>query len=358
MNQPRVLMLVSASAEAELRRAVAAGERPCPEYLELERRGVELLDWSRLAGRPRVRSPKTAALHVAAALPRLRHLDAVFSDSEHVGLALALAMRATGARTPHLMLGHHLTNGRKRALIRRLRPDRKIDRIVLHSPRQVELAERELGIPAGKLVLDPYYADTEFWRPLPEVPEEPLVVAAGREHRDYTTLVAACDGLPARVFVAAGSTHSPSATTRVPESWPDTFEVGVAGPVRLRDLYARSSVVVVPVVESDFQAGVTVVLEAMAMGKAVVATAARGWAGVIDDGVDGLLVPPGDPAALRAALARVLRDRDLRARLGRAARQAAVTRYSLRAYADRLQALLEELAGEVGASAASPVVRG
>jgi glycosyltransferase involved in cell wall biosynthesis len=104
-------------------------------------------------------------------------------------------------------------------------------------------------------------------------------------------------------------------------------------------------------VESDFQAGVTVVLEAMAMGKAVVATAARGWADVIEDGVDGLLVPPGDPRALRAALTRVLEDESLRARLGRAARNAAVTRFSLPAYADRLEALLAEVAGAAPAAA-------
>src|SRR5437870_13787013 len=104
----------------------------------------------------------------------------------------------------------------------------------------------------------------------------------------------------------------------MPREWPDTFEVGVVPTLQLRDLYGRASAVVVPVVESDFQAGVTVVLEAMAMGKAVVATAARGWANVIEDGVDGLLVPPGDARALRGALTRVLEDDVLRARLGRA----------------------------------------
>jgi glycosyltransferase involved in cell wall biosynthesis len=344
-------MLVSASASTELRREVAAGERPRPEYLELERRGVELLDWSRLPGHPRARSARTSALQVAVALPRLRHLDAVFSDGEHVGIPLALAMLATGAHTPHLMLGHHLTNGRKPSLVRRLRLGRRIDRIVLHSPRQLELARGELGVSGARLALDPFYADTDFWRPEPRTVEEPLILAAGREHRDYATLAEAWAGRPERVLVAAGSTHSPAATTRVPPRWPDTFDICVAGPRQLRDGYARASAVVVPVVESDFQAGVTVVLEAMAMGKAVVATAARGWADVIEDGVDGLLVPPGDPRALRAALTRVLEDESLRARLGRAARNAAVTRFSLPAYADRLEALLAEVAGAAPAAA-------
>lgn len=343
-RHPRMLMLVSASVSEDLRWSVATGERPRPEYLELERRGVELLDWSRLPSRPARRSARTSALHVAATLPLLRRVDVVFSDGEHVGIPLALAMRVTGARTPHLMLGHHLTNGRKPAMVRRLGLGARLDRVVLHSPRQVELAEQLLGLPPDRLVLDPYHADTDFWRPRPEVPEEPLLVTAGREHRDYATLVQACAGRSEPAFVAAGSAHSPSATARMPAAWPPPFAVGTASPARLRELYARASVVVVPVVETDFQAGVTVVLEAMAMGKAVVATQARGWSGVIRDGVDGLLVPPGDPSALRAALTRVLDDPSLRVRLGRAARDAAVTRYSLAAYADRLQTQLEELA--------------
>ncbi len=58
----------------------------------------------------------------------------------------------------------------------------------------------------------------------------------------------------------------------------------------------------------------------MAYGRPVVATAVGGLPDAIDDGVTGLLVPPRDPAALRAALERLLRDSDLRVQLGAAAR--------------------------------------
>lgn len=61
-------------------------------------------------------------------------------------------------------------------------------------------------------------------------------------------------------------------------------------------------------------------LEAMALGKPVVTTAAGGNTDLITDGEDGLLVPPGDAAALGAALARLLADAPLRERLGAAAR--------------------------------------
>ena len=62
----------------------------------------------------------------------------------------------------------------------------------------------------------------------------------------------------------------------------------------LRDLYAQSAFVVVPLYENDFQAGVTTMLEAMAMGKAVIATRTTGQTDVIIDGENGLTVAPGD----------------------------------------------------------------
>jgi glycosyltransferase involved in cell wall biosynthesis len=62
-------------------------------------------------------------------------------------------------------------------------------------------------------------------------------------------------------------------------------------------------------------------LEAMSMGRPVVATTAGGTGEVVTDGQDGLLVPIGDPAALGDALARLAGDPELRRRLGEAARR-------------------------------------
>jgi glycosyltransferase involved in cell wall biosynthesis len=62
--------------------------------------------------------------------------------------------------------------------------------------------------------------------------------------------------------------------------------------------------------------------EAMAHGRPVVATRVGGLADAIADGETGLLVPPGDVAALRGAIVRLLEDPELRRRLGDAARDA------------------------------------
>jgi glycosyltransferase involved in cell wall biosynthesis len=251
-------------------------------------------------------------------------------------------MRASRRDTPHLMLGHHLTTASKRRVFRLLRPQTRITRILVHSRRQLALAETELGVPKDKLRFVPYFADTCFWAPQ-TVEEEALVVAAGREHRDYATLAAACAHLPARVFVAAGSLFSPDAHHSQPDAWPENFSVGSADHVELRQWYARASVVAVPLVPTDFQAGVTTLLEAMAMGKAVVVTATHGQRDIVQDGVTGLMVPPGNAVALREAIALLVGDPRERARLGANAREMAARWYSLDAYTDELARHLGEI---------------
>jgi glycosyltransferase involved in cell wall biosynthesis len=64
-----------------------------------------------------------------------------------------------------------------------------------------------------------------------------------------------------------------------------------------------------------------VLLEAMAAGKAVVATRVGGMPDVIQEGQSGLLVPPADSAALAAALVKVLENEELRSKMGNSARE-------------------------------------
>ena len=99
-----------------------------------------------------------------------------------------------------------------------------------------------------------------------------------------------------------------------------------------------------------------VVTEAMAAGLPVVAAAAGGPSRIITDGVDGLLVPPGDAAALSAALQRLAVKPGLRARLGVAGRRRAGD-FSLDAAAtavlDAYRAVLRHGTGPGGGNAGS-----
>jgi glycosyltransferase involved in cell wall biosynthesis len=92
-----------------------------------------------------------------------------------------------------------------------------------------------------------------------------------------------------------------------------------------------------------------VVLEAMATGRPVVATAAGGLLEIVSDGVDGLLVPVGDVNATAAAIMRVLDDPPTARAIGQAARCTVESRYNADSYAARIQDLYLSLAGAGGA---------
>lgn len=81
------------------------------------------------------------------------------------------------------------------------------------------------------------------------------------------------------------------------------------------------------------------ILEAMAAGKPVVATRVGGTPALVDDGVSGLLVAPGAPSELAAALLRLVEDAELRRRLGEAGRAAVSRNYSLEAMTHRYELL-------------------
>jgi glycosyltransferase involved in cell wall biosynthesis len=84
-------------------------------------------------------------------------------------------------------------------------------------------------------------------------------------------------------------------------------------------------------------------LEAMALGKPVIASAAGGNVDLITPDLDGLLVSPLDPRAWAAALDRVLTDRALAHRLGEAARRTAREKFSLERTVERTLALYRRL---------------
>jgi glycosyltransferase involved in cell wall biosynthesis len=137
--------------------------------------------------------------------------------------------------------------------------------------------------------------------------EPPHVLFAGRlsPEKGIEEFLAATDGLP-RVIVGAGP-------VAVPES------VGAVPPSELGAYYERAAVVAVPSRREGYG---MVAREAMAHGRPVVASAVGGLVDAIEDGVTGLLVPPRDVTSLREAIARLLGDAALCARLGEAARGA------------------------------------
>ena len=151
--------------------------------------------------------------------------------------------------------------------------------------------------------------------------DPPEVLYAGRlsAEKGVLELVEAARGLN---LVVAGDGPL---RARVPQAR------GFVPPAELHRLYGRAAVVACPSRREGF--GVAC-LEAMAHARPVVASAVGGLKDLVVDGETGLLVPPCDPEALRAALERLLGDRDLRRGLGSAARERARERFSWAAVTD------------------------
>jgi len=109
---------------------------------------------------------------------------------------------------------------------------------------------------------------------------------------------------------------------------------------RLPDYYSASDVVVMP---SHYESFGLVALEAMACATPVVASRVGGLAHTIRDGITGLHVPERDPDALAHEIIRLVRDQDLRERLGRQAHQVAQC-YGWSTIADRIVDLYGDMA--------------
>lgn len=96
-----------------------------------------------------------------------------------------------------------------------------------------------------------------------------------------------------------------------------------------------------------------VIAEGMACGRAVICSAAGGAAELIADGQDALAHPPGDDAALAARIAQLVRDPELRARLGRAARITAERRFERSRLPEELIPLYQRLRGGLASQPAA-----
>jgi glycosyltransferase involved in cell wall biosynthesis len=112
---------------------------------------------------------------------------------------------------------------------------------------------------------------------------------------------------------------------------------GVAPAAELPQHVAAMDVLAFPSLGFGAESFGIVLIEAMASGKPVIATSIPGPRAVVADGVDGWLVPPGDPEALAARIVELGEDAGRRARMGKAGRRKVEGRYDWRRLAERLE---------------------
>ena len=166
--------------------------------------------------------------------------------------------------------------------------------------------------------------------------EQPTIVAVGRLQapKDVVTLVRALSGMQRRPLRAVVVGDGPDR----PEIESEIRRLGLTGVVDLAgerddvtEILAASDVFVLSTRSEGLPMAV---LEAMAAGLPVVASRVGGLPELVLDGETGLLVPPGQPAALAVALETLLDDPALRERLGAAGRARVQTHFALEPFRD------------------------
>jgi glycosyltransferase involved in cell wall biosynthesis len=224
-----------------------------------------------------------------------------------------------------------------------------VTHVVAVSERVAAYAEREFWIPPDRLSTIVNGVDLDHFRPVKRErePNAPTLGCTARLHRknDHATLIQAIAGLSARwpearlLLVGRGPEETRlrklvdalgvSSRVHFLGEYPD-----VASSLAQMDVYVQSSVA---------EGMPNSVLEAMATGLPVVATAVGGTPEIVTDGETGLLVPPGDPVALAEAIDKLLADPRLAEAFGRAGRARVEAHFGEKLMLQQVEALLDRL---------------
>lgn len=288
---------------------------------------ADILDRRRLERVPAFRRavyrflPLEFAAVIEAFLIR-KHYDVVLSWGEKLGFPFALLCRLVGEQSvPHVAMCSWPSKGFKALMLRLVHSH--IDRLILWSTVQHAIVVDRIKVPPMKIAFINYYVDQKFFRPMGRGSD--MICSVGSEMRDFPTLLNALNGIDIKCHIATGAFNNVSTswvnTLERMDALPPNVTIGKKSPSDLRKLYARSRFVVIPLLESDTDNGITCILEAMAMGKPVICSRIKGQVDVIQDGKTGIFVPVGDSKALRNAIQYLWNNPEVAKRMGQAGRE-------------------------------------
>jgi glycosyltransferase involved in cell wall biosynthesis len=326
----RVMLTVSGVLAVDVREQIASGKRPRADYLELARSfNADLLDYTAartISGRAGAVLEKFGGpnLVLAYACWKVRKsYQAIVTDGEQIGLPLAVFLKLTpGTRPRHLMIVHVISEPKKTFFLDWLGAQTAIDRFITYSRWQQRFT--------------------------PNSNARPQICAVGLERRDYETLLRAVEGLDVHVVIAAASPWSKQAEGVAARTIPSNVTVRKFTQYELRQLYADSSFMVMPLEDVKFQAGVTAILECLAMGKPVICSRVPGQTDVVAEDENGRYVPPGDPLTLKTEISRLLSSPEEAARLGANGRRLIECQMNLDLYVQNLTDVLHEVINNEG----------
>jgi glycosyltransferase involved in cell wall biosynthesis len=325
------------------------------ELAELCRRGVELRILSLLPPREELQHGQVNR----AGLDQLvcyepENFSAVLNEFQPQLLHAHFAREAT-AEARRLAVQHHLpfTFTAHGYDIHRKPPEDFAARavtaraVVTVSEANASYITATFGVPRERIRIISCGVDTERFHPgdAATLATPPLILCVARHVavKDLGRLLEACAQLRLRgldfrcVMIGDGPLHEELKAKRAELALSNLVAMpGAAEQGEVLQWWQRASI---GVLTSQNEGMPVSLMEAAACGVPVVAPAVGGIPELVQDGVTGLLARPNDLAGLVAALEKLLRDPAQRSRLGAAARQRAVEKFSVRHQVDQLLAL-------------------
>jgi glycosyltransferase involved in cell wall biosynthesis len=285
---------------------------------------------------------------VLASLRRANRAEVVLSTVDTVGIPLLLLKNAGLLRRPLVYVAVGLPeriallgSGRMRRLYARALAGTAT--VVAYSEAEVDdlrsfMAEHGVGT---RVEFVPFGVDEKAFAPSVGQSSVDVVMAGADPHRDVDLFLRLAAGLPNRSFRLVTTAER----ARALDSRPPNVEVEVDISFDLmKKRLEEARVVALPVLDNSYSGATTVLLQALALGKPVVATKTRAIAsgyGLVD-GENCRLVDPGDAEAFGRTVAGVLRDEWHARSLGARARRTVEEGLTWDRYVDRLEALLRE----------------
>jgi hypothetical protein len=275
-----------------------------------------------LPGWPR-RTEKLLRLDFGLALQAVRmakQYDVIYAGSEKVGLPLCML----GLKIPLVTLVHHMSPEKLR--IGRLWDiGRKWVRIGYNVTYDKEILHSYFKIPYDHFFR---FLDAPLDRYRPNgVNAHGSILSMGVAKRDYAVLLAALEGLPGcemRIFATSRYLDRFHGKNLPKVPWVQIFNRYISSDeVTMEYQSARFIIITIVPGNTQYSAGATTALDALANGKAIIANDTPGLRDFVIDGSNGILVPPGDSSSLRSAIRYLWDNPDVAFQMGMKGRQLA-----------------------------------
>jgi glycosyltransferase involved in cell wall biosynthesis len=278
---------------------------------------------------------------------RKSHYDLVVAWEGKNGFPYAFLRSLLGQKNPPLIILAFNIRGVVSHFLGLMRFGlRSVSRVVVFTPGEVDEYRRLLALAPEAITYCPHgwYDALRWYEPglarnaTAQTEAGNFILASGRSYRDYNTLARAVEGTEVRVKVSGRPFNLAGL------DFSKNMEVTGWLPYReLQDYLYHSRFYVIPLQPITHAGGDSSLLLAMSFAKATVATRAPSTETYIEDGVTGLLVKPGDVAAMREAILHLWRNPAEAIRMGQAARRRFEENHTINHLAQRMYGIAQEV---------------